>query len=58
MARGTDMEKLKDELVEACAWGNEGRSPCFSFRLGLVSPTRTPLSTQENQPSMGIPQLF
>jgi len=34
MARGTDMEKLKDELVEACAWGEESRARALVSRLG------------------------
>jgi hypothetical protein len=34
MARGTDLEQLKDELVEACASGEEARARALVLKLG------------------------
>jgi len=35
MTRGTDLQQLVDELVEACAWGDEARARALVSRLGI-----------------------
>lgn len=34
MARATDIERLRDELVNACAWGEEDRARALMSKLG------------------------
>jgi len=34
MTRGTDLQQLRDELVVACAWGEEARARALLSRLG------------------------
>ena len=34
MTRGTDLQQLRDELVDACAWGEEARARVLVSKLG------------------------
>jgi len=57
MARGTDMEQLRGELVDACAWGEEARARALISRLGeQPRKARALLDTMMKDPDARVRQ--
>lgn len=57
MTRGMDVEKWRDELVDACAWGEDARARALVSRLGAQPrKARALLETMLNEPDVQVRQ--